>query len=182
MNKGYVYLSFTFMVAVVCFAGADARNPSLKAQPVAQPSPTKVTAKIDLNFEERKIVNLIARSPFVDPKPENALGGEDFMLAALQFGIPESEKGSPLDVLKALEARIQRVGPVNADVSSTPSNLSVRYYRLTDANLKFDTLTDNPTVQLDPPATYVFECTGPGGVIQKKQVACPTGCTVRFIF
>jgi hypothetical protein len=211
MNNRYVYLLLTLMVAVVCFAGADAQKPSTKAQPVAKPSPTEGTRKmagrksttvsttdvqttassaetnakaaaLDLSFAERKIVSLIARSPFVYPKPENALEGEDFMLAASQFGIPESEKGSPLDVLRALEARIQRVGPVNADVSSTPTNLSVRYYRLTDANLKFDTVTNNPAVQLDPPAMYVFECTGPGGVTQKKQVPCATGCTVRFNF
>jgi hypothetical protein len=182
MNNRYVYLSLTLMLAVVCFPGADARNPSLKAQPVAKPSPTKVTRKMGLNSEERKIVSLIAHSPFVYPKPKNALGGEDFMRAASEFGIPESEKGSPLDVLRALEAKISRVGPVIADVSSTPTNLSVRYYRLGDVNLKLDTFTDNSAVQLDPPATYVFECTGPGGVIQKKQVPCPTGCTVRFTF
>lgn len=206
MTNRHVYLSFTLLVAVVCFANVDAQKPSTRTQPVAKPSPTEGTRKmegkksnidvqttassqettstaaLDLSFEERKIVSLIARSPFVDPKPENALGGEDFMLAASQFRIPESEKGSPLDVLRVLEARIQRVGPVNADVSSTPTNLSVRYYRLTDANLKFDTVTDNPAVQLDPPATYVFECTGPGGVTQKKQVPCATGCTVRFHF
>lgn len=210
MTNRHVYLSLPLLVAVVCFAGADAQKPSTKTHPVAKPSPTEsmrkvegrkstkvsttgvqttvssqettASAALDLNFEERKIVSLIARSPFVDPKPENALGGEDFMLAASQFRIPESEKGSPLDVLRVLEARIQRVGPVNADVSSTPTNLSVRYYRLTDANLKFDTVTDNPAVQLDPPATYVFECTGPGGVTQKKQVPCATGCIVRFHF
>ncbi|HJP92553.1 MAG TPA: hypothetical protein VJ875_11395 [Pyrinomonadaceae bacterium] len=143
---------------------------------------TTANAALALSASERRIVSLIERSPFVDPKPENALGGEDFMLAAAQFGIPMNEKGSPLDTLRALEAKISRVGPVHANVSSTPDNLSVRYYRLGDGNLKFDTTTNNPRVPLDPPATYVFECTGPGGVTKKQQVACAIGCTVTFNF
>jgi len=211
MNNRHIYLSLILVMAVVCFAGADAQQPSPKVmQPVPKPGPTDVTrraartrnirvsntslqtdesspdttanATLALSASELRIVSLIERSPFIDPKPENVLGGEDFMLAASRFGIPVSEKGSPLDTLRALEAKISRIGPVNANVSSTPANLSVRYYRLIDGSLKFDTTTNNPRVPLDPPATYVFECTGPGGAVKKQQVPCATGCTVTFNF
>jgi hypothetical protein len=134
-----------------------------------------------LTAQEIKIVGLLQRSPFLDPAPADALGGQDFMIKARSLVPFDADTKSPLATLRALEAKLQSVGSVNAIVSSDPVSLSVQYRRVTDSSLNFNTTTDS-VVSLDPPATYVFTCTGPGGAIQSQTVSCATGCRVVFKF
>lgn len=134
-----------------------------------------------LTVEQAKVVDLLERSPFIDPQPADALGGQAFMMKAWSLVSPDPDRKNPLDVLRRLEDKIQSVGPVKAAVQSEPGSLSVQYHRITDSTPSFDTTT-NSVVSLDPPATYIFTCTGPDGTSKSQTVSCATGCSVMFKF
>jgi hypothetical protein len=167
-----------------------------------------VKPKLDNRSEAAVLLN---RAPILDPLPENALSEKDFIEATQRLlqkkvnNVPDAVKAlekqlqptgssGPRKLVKRVfgaltgvfgqpdtESILGTIGPVTANVESVPQNLPVRYYRSTRPEQKFDTTTDNPKLDIDPPAIWVFECTR-NGVVQKRVVPCTTGCSVRFVF
>lgn len=159
----------------------------------------------------KRAARLLERAPVLDPLPADALSERAFMDEAEQLlgkdmdnvveavrELEEHLKPKSADRGRSLIKRvlgkivgvfgeddiqgvIGSVAPVTATVESVPSNLPVRYYRKSRPNQKLDTTTDKRSLELDPPAIWVFECTY-NGVPKTMAVMCKTDCSVRFVF
>ncbi len=128
----------------------------------------------------KEIIKLLRRAPVLNPRPTDALTDDDFVAAARRI-LRNKDLNNVLDAIKALEVWLLAVGPVTGKVRSEPQNLSVTFHRIVDSSQNWNTTT-NSDVSLDPPATYVFTCTGPNGQTQTQTVSCASGCTVKFNF
>lgn len=133
--------------------------------------------------QRRKAIELLDRSPYLTGQGKSVLSEKEFTDATRElFDIQSGDVRDPMEAVRILEKMISTVGPVKAEVTSNPPNLPVKYHRLTSSTPAFSTTTNNTNLSLDPPATYVFTCTGPGGIIQTQNVSCARGCTAHFNF
>lgn len=151
------------------------------ASPASSSGAAAIAPSVGLTVEQVRVMDLLDRSPFIYPAPADALEGEEFIMKARRFVGFAPDRNNPLDMLRTLEDKIRSVGPVEAYVSSVPDGLRVQYHRLTDSTPVFDTTTNKP-LTLDPPATYIFTCTGPNGTVQSQTKNCAGGCEVAFTF
>jgi hypothetical protein len=133
--------------------------------------------------QRKRAIELLDRSPYLTGQGKSLLSEEEFTDATREmFDLKFGDLRDPMEAVRILEKMIANVGAVKAVVTSNPSNLPVEYHRLTSSTPAFNTTTNNPNLSLDPPATYVFTCTGPGGIKQTQNISCARGCTAHFNF